>query len=53
MDRRCARQPGITRGIDRFGQTGGLPDLYSEYRLGANVILDAAAELFFVNRSAD
>ncbi len=33
-------------GIDRFGQTGDLPDLYREYRLDAQSILDAAAELF-------
>jgi pyruvate dehydrogenase E1 component len=33
-------------GIDRFGQTGDLPDLYREYRLDTNAILDAAAELF-------
>ena len=33
-------------GLDRFGQTGDLPDLYREYRLDAEAILDAAAELF-------
>jgi pyruvate dehydrogenase E1 component len=33
-------------GIDRFGQTGDLPDLYRTYRLDANAIVDAAAELF-------
>lgn len=33
-------------GIDRFGQTGDLPDLYREYRLDAEAIFDAAAELF-------
>ena len=33
-------------GVDRFGQTGDLPDLYREYRLDAQAILDAAAELF-------
>lgn len=33
-------------GIDRFGQTGDLPDLYRTYRLDADAILDAAAELF-------
>ncbi len=33
-------------GIDRFGQTGDLPDLYREYRLDAPAIIDAAAELF-------
>ena len=33
-------------GIDRFGQTGDLPDLYSTYRLGSDAIVEAAAELF-------
>jgi pyruvate dehydrogenase E1 component len=33
-------------GVDRFGQTGDLPDLYREYRLDSQAILDAAAELF-------
>jgi pyruvate dehydrogenase E1 component len=33
-------------GLDRFGQTGTLPDLYREYRLDADAIIEAAAELF-------
>ena len=33
-------------GIDRFGQTGDLPDLYRNYRLDSDAIIDAAAELF-------
>ena len=33
-------------GVDRFGQTGDLPDLYRAYRLDAEAIIDAAAELF-------
>ncbi|MGA9582665.1 MAG: transketolase [Allosphingosinicella sp.] len=33
-------------GIERFGQTGTLPDLYREYRLDADSIVEAAAELF-------
>ena len=33
-------------GIDRFGQTGDLPDLYRTYRLDREAIADAAAELF-------
>ena len=32
-------------GIDRFGQTGDLPDLHAAYRLGAEAIIDAVAEL--------
>ena len=33
-------------GTDRFGQTGDLPDLYRAYRLDAEAIIDATAELF-------
>jgi pyruvate dehydrogenase E1 component len=33
-------------GVDRFGQTGTLPDLYREYRLGVDAVVEAAAELF-------
>jgi pyruvate dehydrogenase E1 component len=35
-------------GVDRFGQTGDLPDLYRTYRLDADAIIDAAAELFII-----
>lgn len=33
-------------GVDRFGQTGDLPDLYATYRLDADAIVEAAANLF-------
>jgi pyruvate dehydrogenase E1 component len=33
-------------GIERFGQTGSLHDLYREYRLDVDAIVEAAAELF-------
>jgi pyruvate dehydrogenase E1 component len=33
-------------GTDRFGQTGNLGDLYRTYRLDADAIVEAAAELF-------
>jgi pyruvate dehydrogenase E1 component len=33
-------------GLDRFGQTGTLQDLYREYRLDMDAIVEAAAELF-------
>ncbi len=33
-------------GTDRFGQTGDLDDLYRAYRLDAEAVIDAAAELF-------
>jgi pyruvate dehydrogenase E1 component len=32
-------------GVDRFGQSGDIPDLYRAYRLDAEAILDAAAGL--------
>lgn len=35
-------------GLDSFSQTGDLPDLYRNYRLDADAIADAAAELFIV-----
>jgi pyruvate dehydrogenase E1 component len=38
-------------GVDRFGQTGTLPDLYRTYRLDADAIVDAAAELFIAGRT--
>jgi pyruvate dehydrogenase E1 component len=37
-------------GIDRFGQTGDLPDLYQKYRLDADAIADAMADLFIGGR---
>jgi pyruvate dehydrogenase E1 component len=33
-------------GVDRFGQTGSLPDLYGHYRLDTSAMIEAAAELF-------
>lgn len=33
-------------GVERFGQTGDLPDLYAAYRLDVAAITDAMAELF-------
>jgi pyruvate dehydrogenase E1 component len=33
-------------GVTSFGQTGDLPDLYQNYRLDADAIFDATAELF-------
>jgi pyruvate dehydrogenase E1 component len=36
-------------GTDRFGQTGDALDLYDIYRIDANAIVDAAAELFLGN----
>jgi pyruvate dehydrogenase E1 component len=32
-------------GLDRFGQTGDLPDLYRAYRLDPEAVFDAAAEI--------
>jgi pyruvate dehydrogenase E1 component len=36
-------------GVDRFGQTGNLPDLYAEYRLDGEAITEAMAELLLPN----
>ncbi|MGK2911790.1 MAG: transketolase [Sphingobium sp.] len=36
----------IPLGVDSFGQTGDLPDLYRTYRLDSDAIVAAAAELF-------
>jgi pyruvate dehydrogenase E1 component len=33
-------------GVERFGQTGNLADLYKAYRLDVDAIVEAAAELF-------
>ena len=33
-------------GVDGFGQVGDLPDLYRHYRLDAEAIMDACADLF-------
>ena len=33
-------------GVDRFGQTGNLADLYRAYRLDPDAVVEAAAELF-------
>jgi pyruvate dehydrogenase E1 component len=32
-------------GVERFGQTGDLPDLYRTYRLDADAVVEAAADL--------
>ena len=37
-------------GVERFGQTGDLPDLYNLHRLDADAILDAAADLIIDRR---
>ena len=35
-------------GIDRFGQSGDIDQLYSEYRIGVDAILDACATAFAI-----
>jgi pyruvate dehydrogenase E1 component len=40
-------------GVTRFGQTGDLPDLYREYRLDADAIIDAMASLLIRPGSAE
>jgi pyruvate dehydrogenase E1 component len=36
-------------GVDRFGQTGNLPDLYAAYRLDGGAITEAVAEILLQN----
>jgi pyruvate dehydrogenase E1 component len=36
----------VPLGVDRFGQTGDLPDLFREYRLDPDAVVDACAALF-------
>ena len=38
-----ARQPVVPLGVDRFGQSGDIPDLYREYGIDREAIIDAAA----------
>ncbi|MXY25226.1 MAG: transketolase [Acidobacteria bacterium] len=38
-------------GVDRFGQSGDVPDLYREYGLDTEAIIDAAARLLIAGRS--
>ncbi|MGE3784892.1 MAG: transketolase, partial [Alphaproteobacteria bacterium] len=38
-----ARHTVVPLGVDRFGQSGDIPDLYREYRIDRDAIIDAAA----------
>jgi pyruvate dehydrogenase E1 component len=38
-----AGNPIVPLGVDRFGQSGDIPDLYQAYRIDTDAILDAAA----------
>ena len=38
-----AGNPIVPLGVDRFGQSGDIPDLYQAYRIDADAILDATA----------
>ena len=38
-----ARHRVVPLGVERFGQSGDIPDLYSEYGLDTQAIIDAAA----------
>jgi pyruvate dehydrogenase E1 component len=33
-------------GVEKFGQTGSLADLYRAYRLDSEAVIEAVAELF-------
>ena len=37
-------------GVDKFGQSGDIPDLYREYRLDSDAIVDAVARLCLAKR---
>ncbi len=37
-------------GVDKFGQSGDLPDLYRTYHLDADAVIDAAASLLIAGR---
>jgi pyruvate dehydrogenase E1 component len=39
-----AGQRVIPMGVDRFGQSADLPDIYQEYQLDTDAILDACAQ---------
>jgi pyruvate dehydrogenase E1 component len=41
----AAEQPVAALGIEKFGQSGDIPDLYGLYGLDSDSILDAAAAL--------
>jgi pyruvate dehydrogenase E1 component len=42
----------VPLGVDRFGQSGDIPDLYRHYRLDADAILDAAARACLIARTS-
>jgi pyruvate dehydrogenase E1 component len=43
----------VPLGPDHFGQSGDIPDLYREYGLDADAILDACAQALISPKSAD
>ena len=43
----------IPLGVDRFGQTGNLEDLYRAYRLDMSAIVDSVAEFLLGDRCGD
>ena len=50
--RRRRRQRVVPLGVDRFGQSGDIPDLYRAYGIDADAILDAAARACLVGLAA-
>ena len=44
-------QPIVPLGVERFGQSGNLPDLYREYGLDADAIIGAVARLLILDNS--
>jgi pyruvate dehydrogenase E1 component len=47
-----AGQRVIPMGVDRFGQSGDLPDIYREYQLDTEAILDACAQALLPREAA-
>jgi pyruvate dehydrogenase E1 component len=41
----------VALGVDRFGQSGDIVDLYRAYGVDADAIVDAAAKLFMIHDS--
>jgi len=40
----------VPLGVDHFGQAGDIPDLYREYGLDTDAILDACAQALLINQ---
>jgi pyruvate dehydrogenase E1 component len=43
-------QPVVPLGVERFGQSGNIPDLYRAYGVDADAIVEAAARVILQRR---